>query len=96
MNAKEEDKSSGIIVCGVCKNVASTLPVIRAAFEDLANKAGVPCWAIFYENNSDDGTDTELMNWAAEMPDQVQVQCDKFGIEEGLSRCGARTNDNKP
>ena len=96
MNAKEEDKSSGIIVCGVCKNVASTLPVIRAAFEDLANKAGVPCWAIFYENNSDDGTDTELMKWAAEMPDQVQVQCDKFGKEEELSRCAARTYDNKP
>jgi hypothetical protein len=38
---------SGIIVCGVCKNVVSTLPVIRAAFEDLAAKAGVPCWAIF-------------------------------------------------
>ena len=96
MNTKEEDKNRGIIVCGVCKNVASTLPVIRAAFEDLANKAGVPCWAIFYENNSDDGTDTELMNWAAEMPDQVQVQCDKFTKEEELSRCVARTYDNKP
>jgi len=87
---------SGIIVCGVCKNVVSTLPVIRAAFEDLASKAGVPCWAIFYENNSDDGTDAELMRWASEAPDQVRVQCEKFTREEELSRCVARTYDNKP
>ena len=88
---------SGIIVCGVCKNVIGTLPVIRAAFEDLVSKAGVPCWAVFYENNSDDGTDAELMKWAAEAPaGQVQVQCDKFTREEELSRCAARTVDNKP
>ena len=87
---------SGIIVCGVCKNVVSTLPVIRAAFEDLASKAGVPCWAIFYENNSEDGTDAELMRWASEAPDQVRVQCEKFTREEELSRCVARTYDNKP
>ena len=87
---------SGIIVCGVCKNVVGTLPVIRAAFEDLVSKAGVPCWAVFYENNSDDGTDAELMKWAAEAPDQVIVQCDKFTREEELSRCAARTYDNKP
>jgi hypothetical protein len=60
------------------------------------SKAGVPCWAVFYENNSDDGTDAELMKWAAEAPDQVIVQCDKFGKEEELSRCAARTYDNKP
>jgi hypothetical protein len=87
---------SGIIVCGVCKNVVGTLPVIRAAFEYLVSKAGVPCWAVFYENNSDDGTDAELMKWAAEAPDQVIVQCDKFTREEELSRCAARTYDNKP
>ena len=87
---------SGIIVCGVCKNVVSTLPVIRAAFEDLAAKSGVPCWAIFYENNSEDGTDAELMRWASEAPDQVRVQCEKFTREEELSRCVARTYDNKP
>ena len=99
MTAKEDNHANndiGIILCGVCKNVASTLPVIRAAFEDLVSKAGMPCWAAFYENNSDDGTDTELMNWAAEMPDQVQVQCDKFTREEELSWCVARTYDNKP
>ena len=39
---KSNDNDSGIIVCGVCKNVASTLPVIRAAFEDLVKKSGVP------------------------------------------------------
>ena len=93
---KSSDNDSGIIVCGVCKNVASTLPVIRAAFEDLVSKAGVPCWAIFYENNSDDGTDAELMKWAAEAPHQVRVQCEKFTREEELSRCAARTYDNKP
>ena len=92
----DSNSNSGIIVCGVCKNVANTLPVIRAAFEDLVSKAGVPCWAVFYENNSDDGTNTELMKWAAEMPDQVQVQCDKFTREEELSWCVARTYDNKP
>jgi hypothetical protein len=87
----------GIIVCGVCKNVIGTLPVIRAAFEDLVSKAGVPCWAIFYENNSDDGTDAELMKWAAEAPaGQVQVQCDKFTREDELARGAARTYDNKP
>ena len=32
---------SGIILCGVCKNTAGTVPVIRAAFEELASKAGV-------------------------------------------------------
>jgi hypothetical protein len=87
---------SGIILCGVCKNVASTLPVIRAAFEELVQKSGVQCWAVFYENNSDDGTDRELMKWASEAPDQVRVQCDKFTCEEELSRCVARTYDNKP
>ena len=92
----KEDKSEGIIVCGVCKNVASTLPVIRAAFEDLVSKAGVPCWAVFYENNSDDGTDAELMKWAAEAPDQVIVQCEKITREEELARGVARTFDNKP
>jgi hypothetical protein len=92
MNAPE-----GIILCGVCKNVAGTVPVIRAAFEELAEKAGVPCWAIFYENNSDDGTDTELMNWASDAPaGQVRVQCEKFTREEELNRCVARTYDNKP
>lgn len=92
MNADE-----GIILCGVCKNVADTLPVIRAAFEDLVAKAGVPCWAVFYENNSDDGTDTELMKWSSDAPaGQVQVQCDKFTREEELSQCVARTYDNKP
>ena len=93
---KEGKEGNGIILCGVCKNVASTLPVIRAAFEELVSKAGVPCWAIFYENNSDDGTDIELMKWASEAPDQVMVQCDKFTKEEELSRCVARTYDNKP
>ena len=96
MDAKEDTNHNGIIVCGVCKNVVNTLPVIRAAFEDLASKAGVPCWAVFYENNSDDGTDTELMKWASEAPDQVRVQCDKFAREEELSRGAARTFDNKP
>ena len=96
-NECEGDKSTGIIVCGVCKNVVSTLPVIRAAFEDLVSKAGVPCWAVFYENNSDDGTDAELMKWASDAPaGQVKVQCDKFVREEELSRCVARTYDNKP
>ena len=83
-------------MCGVCKNVASALPVIRAAFEELVSKAGVPCWAIFYENNSDDGTDAELMKWASEAPGQVMVKCEKFTKEEELSRCVARTYDNKP
>lgn len=96
MNDPIDANQSGIIVCGVCKNVIGTLPVIRAAFEDLVSKAGVPCWAVFYENNSDDGTDAELMKWAAEAPDQVIVQCDKFTREEELSRCAARTYDNKP
>jgi hypothetical protein len=96
MNDPIDAKQSGIIVCGVCKNVIGTLPVIRAAFEDLASKAGVPCWAIFYENNSDDGTADELMKWAAEAPDQVRVQCDKFTQEEELRRGAARTVDNKP
>ena len=90
------DTSIGIVLCGVCKNVASTLPVIRAAFEELVKKSGVPCWAVFYENNSDDGTDTELMKWACEAPGQVMVKCDKFTREEELSRCVARTYDNKP
>ena len=93
---QKEQKEDGIILCGVCKNVASTLPVIRAAFEELVSKAGVPCWAIFYENNSDDGTDAELMKWASEAPDQVMVKCEKFTKEEELSRCVARTYDNKP
>ena len=92
----EEDNNRGIVLCGVCKNVVSTLPVIRAAFEELAAKAGVPCWAVFYENNSDDGTDAELMKWAAEAPDQVRVKCEKFTKEEELSRCVARTCDNQP
>lgn len=92
----KEDKNDGIVVCGVCKNVAGTLPVIRAAFEDLVSKAGVPCWAVFYENNSDDGTDAELMKWAAEAPDQVMVQCEKITREEELARGAARTFDNKP
>jgi hypothetical protein len=92
----KEDNSNGIVVCGVCKNVAGTLPVIRAAFEDLASKAGVPCWAVFYENNSDDGTDAELMKWAAEAPEQVIVQCEKITREEQLARGVARTFDNKP
>ena len=92
----EEDNNNGIVLCGVCKNVVSTLPVIRAAFEELAAKAGVPCWAVFYENNSDDGTDAELMKWAAEAPDQVRVKCEKFTKEEELSRCVARTCDNQP
>ena len=97
MDAKEDTNNNGIIVCGVCKNVVNTLPVIRAAFEDLASKAGVPCWAVFYENNSDDGTDRELMKWASEAPaGQVRVQCDKFTREEELSRGAARTFDNKP
>jgi hypothetical protein len=91
-----EDKRTGIILCGVCKNVISTLPVIRAAFEYLVAKAGVPCWAVFYENNSDDGTDAELLKWAAEAPDQIKVRCDKFTKEEELSRCVARTYDNQP
>ena len=87
---------NGIILCGVCKNVASTVPVIRAAFEELASKAGVPCWAVFYENNSDDGTADELMKWAAEAPGQVIVKCEKFTRDEELSRCVARTCDNRP
>ena len=95
-NADNHEKSNGIIVCGVCKNVIGTLPVIRAAFEDLVSKAGVPCWAVFYENNSDDGTDAELMKWASEAPGQVRVQCEKFTQEEELRRCAARTYDNQP
>jgi hypothetical protein len=95
-NSNNHEKSNGIIVCGVCKNVIGTLPVIRAAFEELASKAGVPCWAVFYENNSDDGTDAELMKWASEAPGQVRVQCDKFTQEEELRRCAARTYDNQP
>ena len=92
----KEDNSNGIVVCGVCKNVAGTLPVIRAAFEDLVSKAGVPCWAVFYENNSDDGTNAELLKWAAEAPDQVIVRCEKITREEELARGVARTFDNKP
>jgi hypothetical protein len=90
------ENDNGIILCGVCKNVSSTLPVIRAAFEELVKKSGVPCWAVFYENNSDDGTATELMKWASDAPGQVKVQCDQFTLEEELSRCVARTCDNQP
>jgi hypothetical protein len=90
------DEKGGIILCGVCKNVASTLPVIRAAFEELVAKSGVPCKAVFYENNSEDGTDAELMKWASAAPDQVIVQCERFTREEELSRCVARTYDNRP
>lgn len=97
MPMETTDKNKrGIILCGVCKNVASTLPVIRAAFEELVAKAGVPCWAAFYENNSDDGTGTELMKWASEAPIQVKVKCDHFTYEEEVSRCVARTCDNQP
>jgi hypothetical protein len=90
------NSDSGIILCGVCKNTAGTVPVIRAAFEELASKAGVPCWAVFYENNSDDGTAAELMKWASEAPDQVKVRCDHFTLEEELARGAARTVDNRP
>lgn len=96
MNCDDSKNDSGIILCGVCKNTAGTVPVIRAAFEELASKAGVPCWAVFYENNSDDGTADELMKWAAEAPGQVIVKCEKFTREEELSRCVARTCDNRP
>jgi len=97
MDATEEtDSDNGIILCGVCKNVAGTLPVIRAAFEELVAQSGVPCLAVFYENNSDDGTNTELKKWAAEAPHQVIVKCEHFTPEEELSRCVARTFDNKP
>ena len=96
MNCDDTENDSGIILCGVCKNTAGTVPVIRAAFEELASKAGVPCWAVFYENNSDDGTAAELMKWAAEAPGQVIVRCEKFTREEELSRCVARTCDNRP
>ena len=96
MNCDDTENDSGIILCGVCKNTAGTVPVIRAAFEELASKAGVPCWAVFYENNSDDGTAAELMKWAAEAPGQVIVKCEKFTREEELSRCVARTCDNRP
>ena len=92
----EPEPEGGIILCGVCKNVASTLPVIRAAFEELVAKSGVPCKAVFYENNSEDGTDAELMKWASAAPDQVIVQCERFTREEELSRCVARTYDNRP
>jgi hypothetical protein len=69
MNKEETTpEQNGIVVCGVCKNVAGTLPVIRAAFEELVAKSGVPCWARFYENNSDDGTPDELIKWAQEVP----------------------------
>jgi len=88
--------ANGIIVCGVCKNVANTIPVIRAAFEELVAKSGMPCWAAFYENNSNDGTPDELVKWAEETPNQVQVVCDKFTREEELARGVARTFDNKP
>jgi hypothetical protein len=96
LNRQTNMNDNGIILCGVCKNVASTLPVIRAAFEELVSKAGVPCWAVFYENNSDDGTAAELLKWASEAPDQVIVKCEKFTRDEELSRCVARTVDNQP
>lgn len=92
----ESEDAVGIIVCGICKNVASTVPVVRAAFEELVEKAGVPCWAVFYENNSDDATATELTKWAEEMPHQVKVVCEKITREEELARGVARTVDNKP
>jgi hypothetical protein len=96
MNESDETDANGIIVCGVCKNVVNTIPVIRAAFEELVAKSGMPCWAVFYENNSNDGTPHELTKWAEEVPDQVMVQCDKFTREEELARGVARTFDNKP
>jgi len=96
LSMNSDTEQAGIIVCGVCKNVISTLPVIRAAFEDLVKKSNVPCWAMFYENNSDDGTAHELMKWAKEMPDQVMVMCETFTREEELARGVARTFDNKP
>lgn len=96
MSEPECNDQVGIILCGIGKNVVGTLPVIRAAFEDLSSKAGVPCWALFYENNSDDGTDAELLKWAADMPDRVQVICEKLTQEEQLVRGMARTYDNQP
>lgn len=53
MNAKDRGRQPPQRYHFVCKNVVNTLPVIRAAFEELVEKAGVPCF-IFYENNSDD------------------------------------------
>lgn len=97
MNKEETTpEQNGIVVCGVCKNVAGTLPVIRAAFEELVAKSGVPCWARFYENNSDDGTPDELIKWAQEVPDQISVLCERFTREEQLARGVARTYDNLP
>ena len=96
MIESDEPDVSGIIVCGVCKNVVNTLPVIRAAFEELVAKSGMSCWAVFYENDSTDGTPDELSKWAEEMPNQVQVVCEKFTPEKELARGVARTFDNKP
>lgn len=82
-------------MCGVCKNVENTLPLIRKGFAEMVAKSDVPCWAVFYENNSHDKTAEYLSLWSNE-DCNVEVKCEIFTIEQEHARGYARTYDNKP
>lgn len=82
-----------VVLAGVCKNIAATVPIVRHGFNMLASY--LDCRGIFYENNSTDGTPELLKEWMNQ-DSRIKVFCENYTNEELLKMCLARTWDNLP
>jgi hypothetical protein len=69
-----------LLICGVAKNCAHSLPIVRQTAEELA--ARFQDYAVVvYENNSTDETPQMLRDWMAQNT-HVSARCEWFASEE--------------
>jgi hypothetical protein len=55
---------ASVVICGLCRDVAPILPATISRVEELASRFG-KCAVLVYENDSTDGTEALLRDWAA-------------------------------
>lgn len=82
-----------VALVGVCKNIESTIPVVRLGFEQLSSQ--LECKGVFYENNSTDNTSRLLKEWSSQ-DQRVKVVSEFYSNDELLEMCNSRTWDNLP
>lgn len=83
-----------IILAGICKNIETTLPIIKEGFNELSEKFEL-CKGVFYENNSTDNTPELLTQWKKENQN-IDFISEKIDNDVLLEICKARTWDNLP
>ncbi|MDN3503977.1 MAG: hypothetical protein P0S95_00180 [Rhabdochlamydiaceae bacterium] len=91
LEAKIQDKT---LICGVCKNVESSIPFTIRNME-RAGSLFSDYHVIIYENNSTDRTKELLAKWASKNP-KVTILSETLSLSQMRENVFSYSHDNKP